>query len=351
MVKITTRKNSDKLQLLYYIQGKRKRKSTGLDDTPQNRQYLENVLIPQLSAKISRGDIYAKKDISFKAYGDYFLAEKEKTTKVFLTKLSRYIKVIDHFGKKDVTDITRFEIKQYLASLDMKSKSKRIYKSTIKEILELAVDDNVIINNPATAIVLASDTKDNVDYFTKDDVNKLLSVSSGLMKVYLQIAFNTGMRPEEILGLQFKDITKTHIIISRVRTKGRIDTPKTKNSFRKVPFPSYLYDEIISLQTPKSLFLFGDINDAGRLRHKWARVVKDSGVDYKKLYSTRHTFATLMLKEKVVSINELAGLLGHSSPKVTFNHYASVIDADNINLDKDFSLFEPSFDTLLTHSN
>ena len=46
-----------------------------------------------------------------------------------------------------------------------------------------------------------------------------------------------------------------------------------------------------------------------------------------------------MLKENIVSINELAGLLGHSSPKVTLEHYASVIESKNIDLGVNFSLF------------
>ena len=47
-----------------------------------------------------------------------------------------------------------------------------------------------------------------------------------------------------------------------------------------------------------------------------------------------------MLKENIVSINELAGLLGHSSPKITLEHYASVINVKNIDLGADFSLFD-----------
>lgn len=59
----------------------------------------------------------------------------------------------------------------------------------------------------------------------------------------------------------------------------------------------------------------------------------------KKLSCTRHTFATLMLQEHIVSINELAGLLGHSKAKTTLEHYASVIETKNINFGKSFSLF------------
>jgi len=49
-----------------------------------------------------------------------------------------------------------------------------------------------------------------------------------------------------------------------------------------------------------------------------------------------------MLKNNIVSINELSGLLGHSSAKVTLEHYASIIEAKSINLGTDFSLFNNS---------
>ncbi|MFT5876076.1 MAG: integrase [Clostridium sp.] len=88
------------------------------------------------------------------------------------------------------------------------------------------------------------------------------------------------------------------------------------------------------------------IDDAQLLRSQWRDVCKDAELPKYKLYATRHTFATLMLKENIVSINELAGLLGHSSPKVTLEHYASVIDSNSINLGANFSLFRHNTDTL-----
>ena len=86
-------------------------------------------------------------------------------------------------------------------------------------------------------------------------------------------------------------------------------------------------------------FIFGKIDDASRLRYQWQKVLKDSNLEHKKLYCTRHTFATIMLQNNIVSINELAGLLGHSSPKVTLTHYASIIKAEMVDLGKDFTLF------------
>lgn len=329
----------NKISLEYIVDGKRIRRSTGLKNSVDNQNLVNNELIPQLQQKITTGTVYKKQLKTFRYYGNIFISYKEKTIRTFLDRLPYYERVINYFNDINVDDITRLDIKQYLNNLEMKSRSKTIYKSIICEVLELAVDDNILSFNPAVNIKLPPEVKGNIDYFSKEDVLKILDVAKGIIRPYLLIAFNTGMRPEEILGLQAEDIKDGYIEIKRVRTKKRIDYPKTKNSFRKVPYPSFIHSDILELQSVKSLFLFGDIDDAGRLRHQWRKVIKDSRVEYKKLYNTRHTYATLMLKEKIVSINELAGLLGHSSPKVTFTHYASVIDTDLIDIDKNFSLY------------
>lgn len=83
-----------------------------------------------------------------------------------------------------------------------------------------------------------------------------------------------------------------------------------------------------------------------QLHYEWWKLLKVCGFSKRRLYSCRHTFATIMLQEGIVSINELAGLLGHSTPKVTLAHYASVIDAKTIDLGKNFDLFG-SFSSML----
>ncbi len=335
--------------IVYYVDDVRYRKSTKLKNTPSNIKIVKNTIIPELMIKIATGGIYKKKPKTFRYYGDIFLKHKENRLRDFLHKLPYFQRIINYFDNQDIDKISRLDIKEYLNNLDMKSMSKNIYKSAIKEIFELAVDDEVISSNPALNIKLAPDTKEDIEYFSKDEVIKILDASYGVIKPYLLIAFNTGMRPEEILGLQFKDFEDGYINIKRVRTKGRIDYPKTKSSFRKIPYPSFIFDEIKKLKN-NSLFLFGNIDDAGKLRYQWAKVLRDSNLEHKKLYCTRHTFATLMLKDNIVSINELAGLLGHSSPKVTLTHYTSVINPELVNLGKNFSLFSQSTDTILTQS-
>ena len=176
-------------------------------------------------------------------------------------------------------------------------------------------------------------------HYTKEEVQKLLHVATGIIKPYLLIAFNTGMRVGEILGLQLGDFKDDgYIHIKRTRTKGMIGSGKTNNAIRKVPYPAFILDEVKKIQM-NHIFIFGYIDDASLLRSQWRDVCINANLQRHKLYSTRHTFAILMLKENIVSINELAGLLGHSTPKVTLEHYASVIQSKNVDLGVNFSLY------------
>lgn len=332
--------------LSYYVEGKRVLKSSGLKNTPENIKVIKTQIIPALDIKIATGEIYKKKPKTFEYYGEIYLKAKENNVS-FLSKLPRFEQVIDYFRGREVDTITRLDIKKYLSTLEMKSRSKRTYMSCIKETLEYAVDDGAIKNNPAVSIRLPADRKEEVQYYNREEMGKILDAATGQLKVFLLIGFNTGMRVGEILGLQLGDFKDDGFIhIKRTRTKGLIGNGKNNNAVRKVPYPAYLLDEVKKIQGD-NIFIFDKTDDAWKLRRRWARIVKEAGVKHKKISCVRHTFATLMLKENIVSINELAGLLGHAKPKTTLDHYASVIDSKRVNLGPDFSLVRYNSATVL----
>jgi integrase len=335
MVRIRSRYGN--LHLDYMMDGQRVRKSTGLPDTKANRELVQRSVIPNLLNMIATGEIHKKKPKTFGYYFVEFLKMKD-SNRSYNSKKPHWDKLNSHFKEIDIDKISRLEIKTYLLNMPIKSASKGVYKSALQEVFELAIDDGVISTNPAINIRLKSDHKNEVDYFTKDEVKLLLDTATGVMKAYLMIAFHTGMRPEEILGLQWGDFSDTHINIRRVRTRGEIQHPKTRNSIRTVPYPAFIMQSVKSIYSG-SLFIFGDIDDSTGLRYQWWKLLKDCGFEKRRLYSTRHTFATIMLQDRIVSLNELAGLLGHSTPKITLSHYASIIDAKTIDLGKNFDLF------------
>jgi integrase len=223
--------------------------------------------------------------------------------------------------------------------MSLEIKSKNPYKTVISSVLELAVDDGALQTNPALNIKLKQNEKRKVEYFTKDEVNRLLSViPDGSLKVFLLIAFNTGMRSGEVLGLQLGDLGDGSISIKRTRTLGVVGYGKNQNATRIVPCPNYVIEEAKKLQKD-NIFLFGDIDGSEKLHYFFKKYCKIAKVKNLRIYCTRHTFATLMLQDKIVSINELAGILGHSSVKTTLDKYASVISPDAVKISGDFSLY------------
>lgn len=328
---------SGMLHIEYVVDGDRKRKSTKLEDTKENRKLVEKTIIPQLARMIITGDIHKKADTTFGKYYSQFLTTK-LNIRSFSTKKYQWDKVNLEFGKRDIRTITRHEIKTFLQNLNFKSSSKGAYKTAIYEVMEMALDDRIILNNPCVGVTLPHEKKNDIDYFTKDEVKVLLDNADGILKPYLIIALNTGMRPEEILGLQLGDIQRGKISIKRVRTKGRVDYPKTAGSTRTIPCPQFVIDEMVKIQGD-NIFLFGDIDDIFKLHAQWHKLLDKCEFKRRRLYLCRHSFATIMMQDKIVSINELAGLLGHSTPKTTLYHYASIIDAKTIDLGKNFDLF------------
>lgn len=325
------------IHISYFVDGIRKRKSTKLEDTKENRKLVETTILPQLERMIATGDIHKKKPSTFGHYYIQFLKRKNANSS-YHKRVHQWEITNNHFKNMDISKITRLDIKSFILDMPIKSCSKGVYKSALLEIFEMAIDDRVIDINPCTNIKLPPDVKKEIDYFSKEEVKILLSKAQGIMYPYLLLALHTGMRPEEILGLQVGDISNGRIDIKRARTCGRVQYPKTRSSFRKIPCPDFVIQEVLKIQGDH-IFIFGDNDDVSKLHDRWWKLLALCGFKKRRLYSCRHTFATIMLQDSIVSINELAGLLGHSTPKVTLSHYASVIDAKTINLSDDFDLF------------
>lgn len=326
-----------KLHIDYMVDGNRKRKATGLDDTKENRKLIETSIIPKLMSMIATGEIHKKNPKNFGYYYEIFLKRKVNNSSYNLKKY-QWDNANARFKDIDIDKITRLDIKNFMMDLPIKNRSKGAYRTLFVEVFEMAIDDRVIDINPAINIRMSNEAKSDIDYFTKDEAKLLLSKAEGILYPYLLLALNTGMRPEEILGLQVGDIEDGRIDIKRVRTRGMIRHPKTRSSIRKIPCPDFVINEALKIQGD-NIFLFGNFDEVSKLYPRWKTLLKDCGFKHRKIYSCRHTFATIMLQDGIVSINELSGLLGHANVQTTLSHYASVIDAKQIELGRNFDLF------------
>lgn len=344
LAKIYKRGGSNTLQIEYWNGSKRVRKSTGLDDTPSNRKRLINDVIPALMEKVRLG-IESSSKKTFKYYADEFLKLKS-SEKSYDMKLSVREKVIKNFGSYQVDKITRLMIKQYLNELGIKESSKRIYLSFIKGVLDIAIDDEAVDKNIAVGIEFKREDKVEVRPFSNDEVKKIIDNATGQLRNYLGIAFYTGMRSGEILGLMRHDVINGAISIKRSISKGKITTPKTKGSVRTIPlFDSakpFLEDQ---MKNTKSLYLFHDeigdyVKDISIFRkRKWHKLLSDCEIDYRKIYNTRHTFITAMLNSSKYKLMTIAEIVGHSTIDMIVSNYAGFIK-DSAMIDKEVDIFQ-----------
>ncbi len=348
MVSIYTRGTT--LYLQYYVKGNRIQKSTGLKDTSANRKLLKNKVIPQLEIKIMNGEVEIKKPkpTLFKIYADKYLVSKDHLkTAHELGRLA--MAVVKKFGNREVTAIKRVEIREYSTQLlkTVTPKTTRNYIRIIGAILDIAIEYEEIVNNPAHHIKLPQHIKPIIQPFTPEEVSLLIETAEGWFRNFLAISFYTGMRTGEVLGLMHGDIDIESGVIKVLRsvTRGKVSTPKTQRGIRRVP----LFNHAIpyfkeQMQGSKSLYLFSCIEGrhmygASSLKRHWRRVCEKSGITYRKVYITRHTFITSMLKSGEVSILELAQMVGHSNSEPIMKNYAMFIEGEHLKISRDFSSF------------
>lgn len=168
-----------------------------------------------------------------------------------------------------------------------------------------------------------------------EDIRKVFSFSTTLFRReeaadWLVYAYRfhviTGLRPGELMGLEWGDIKDDHIEIRRaINAKGVKTTGK--NEFAERDFPQTKYTRQLlqaqaqyrrNPQNPHER-VFGDQGQIS-YRDRWGIFCKFNGIDYVTPYELRHTFASIYKDKLPVWV--LDELMGHTHVGVSLGIYA-----------------------------
>ncbi len=321
--------------------------STKVLKTEKNLKYMQRTYLPAwIAQKKDNLEVKISQSNKFQYYFNRYL-QLHESDKSYHNRIYIYNKVNNFFKDLNISKITRLTVKDYLASLEIKDSSKKDYLNCIKGVIDISLDDEVVVRNVAENIRFKRREKEKTTPFSEQEISLMLEKSDVMFQNYIGIALNTGMRSGEILGLIHSDILEDRITVKRSISKGRVTAPKTLGSIRDIPMLEAVKPFIESQRKlSKSLYLFeydgSFIKDATFFKRRWHQLVEDCNMEYRKLYTTRHTFITAMLNSGKFKIMEIAAIVGHSSPEMIMKNYAGFIKDSHLKIDTDISLYNVS---------
>lgn len=223
----------------------------------------------------------------------------------------------------------------------------------LSTILESAVSDRLLAENPIQALDIPTRTEAKVDPFTQDEADRIIARlyetehwPSQIYAAFFEFAFYTGMRLGEIAALRWEEVDlkrRTVHVCRSVAKKKVVERTKTKKdrfvllndravhalffakqyAERRASGSGRLTDFPFCFPPSKSSKFIQQTSD---LHHQWRPTLKALGIRYRPPYNARHTYATMCLMVGMTPAF-IAKQLGHSI-QILLSRYARWIDGE-----------------------
>ena len=257
-------------------------------------------------------------------------------------------------GKKTLSDIRPFDVQSVYANMQergLSAKTVRYAHVVLSSSLKQAVKWRMLQQNPCDLVELPRQIQREMQALSPEEAARFLEVAAtDKWSIIFNLALATGMRPEEYLGLQWKDVdlqngglTVQRALIWQSKEGWHFSEPKTPRSRRNIPVPPSVLRGLIEHKRKQAEhrlkkgqeyqnydLVFATSEGTPLLRRNLVRrhfkpLLKLAGLDESiRLYDLRHSCATLLLaaneNPKVVSER-----LGHGSITITMDTYSHVL--------------------------
>ncbi len=239
-------------------------------------------------------------------------------------------------------------------------------QAVLRRALQFAVEWEILDRNPAAARFRAAKRKRTpttnamrIRFLDPDETRTFLDVIQGdRHEALYALAVTTGLRPEEIYGLRWKDVnldgcklTVNQVLSKTRRRKGeqvprfQFGPPKTEKSRRTIDFPEFvrdvLQDERRRLMEVRALagirwqdsgLVFpseiGTPLEERNVLRRFQNICKANELPKLRVYDLRHTHASLLIHEGVHP-KRISERLGHSSIKLTMDTYGHLFEGSD----------------------
>ena len=271
-----------------------------------------------------------------------------------------------YIGDIQLQSITSDDVQGMINKLTIDGKSYSSIKKAYEAVSAafkwgLYSDPPKVKKNPAASIKLPNKklfAQKQIPFYTAKEAEKLTSKALQIcangahrypLGAFVPLIINTGLRASEVIALKWEsdiDLENRTLTVhnnavfikDRERGKGykliEQDTVKTNaGQDRTIPLNDEAYNALLNLKErtgEKTWVLTTRKNTQMKPRQldqMFRRIAVAAGLPEEKIYGVhalRHTFATLLLQNKV-DIKTVSELLGHSDVSITYNTYIHVI--------------------------
>jgi integrase len=262
--------------------------------------------------------------------------------------------LIPVLGQRLLSDVTRADVKRFIASLVGQGKSKRTIHNILtpfKEGYHHAIDDGLVTTNPAAnlgrLVTSATSADAHINPLSKGEVRSLLKVTLERYPSFYPLflcAVRTGMREGELIGLQWSDLDfrGQFIEVRRAVVRRQVTTTKT-HKIRRVDLSPQLATVLQALKETRGLeaSLKGQpmpewvfLTPSGHrmtnevLRKAFYTSLDAAGLRRVRFHDLRHTFASLLIQQNA-NVKYIQEQLGHGSISITLDVYSHLFHGDH----------------------
>ncbi|ANT42690.1 site-specific integrase [Helicobacter pylori] len=279
-----------------------------------------------------------KKDTNIKQAKESFFNQKiglkEESLRFMRLRFNTILKLMNIKESSKVAKITKESVTNYHNNAFKKYKKNTLVSlnSLLKSFLEFCEQEGYTDKTPYFKITMKNAKEgEKIDPFSLNEIKAILQSTPDLrLKAFLTTAFFTGLRTGEQLALFWSDIdfeNKKININKSLNISGVITSPKNKPSIREVdllePVEKILKELKATEPANKKMIFLSVPKRTQDFQRMFKKLLKALNLKERKLYATRHTFASLMLSqgEEAMWISQTLGHKDLNTTYKTYSHY------------------------------
>ena len=282
------------------------------------------------------------KDIRFDEWADMWFTHHKENVKPTTAEGYKYtLRILkDHFGRRKLSEIKAMDVEQFLRQLRKEGRSDSALaqcRGMLYQIFKKAVANDYLMKNPVEfAEKMRKESPKRKEAFTADEVRCLMqNLPENKIGWSIRLMLGTGMRTQELLGLEPRHIAKdgSSITIEQalVRIKGSvaIGTPKSFDSYRTIPVPPMVQYCSRALRDTEDKFVWNSPKkvdqpcNPSHFSDLFRKTLESmEGIRVLTPHCCRHTYVSQM-QALGVSVETIQSIVGHADMDMT-RHYLHV---------------------------